>query len=316
MEFRGCSQIDVTFAVASFNSGQFLEDCVNSALAQAGVTCEVIIVDDGSSDGSDALAERIASSDDRVRFFRTPSNRGPGGARNIALENMRGNWFAVLDSDDLLMPDRSARLIAEAADNNADMISDDLLVFAENLETTAFLENSQLPGKMLGLEDYFRDSAMYGTAPNPGFLKPMISSELIERTGIRYDENLRVAEDDDLIIRLLMQGARYFVSAYAGYRYRKHEQSISHRLSPAHAAAMGKRAIALEAEVKQAGLDCSAFRKRQRAMRQAVAFSLAIEHLKQRRPLAALSEVLCEPASARHFAMPIKARLSRLISDK
>ncbi len=303
----------VTFAVASYNSGKYLEECVNSALAQNDIDCEVVIVDDGSSDGSDLLAERMAQADPRIRFFRTPSNRGPGGARNIALEQMQGDWYAVLDSDDLLEPDRSARLIAAAQAHNAQMVADDLQLFGEGMETTQFLENSSLPDTVLTLEAYFRDSAMYGPAPNPGFLKPMIARSLIEQTGIRYDETLRVAEDDDLIIRLLMHGARYYVAAQAGYRYRKHEQSISHRLSPKHAAAMGARAQSLEKEVLKAGLDSAAFQKRQKAMRQAVAFTMAIEALKNRKPMTALSEVAKEPGSARHFAMPIKARIARLL---
>ncbi len=304
--------MDVTFAVASFNSGQYLEECVNSALSQAGVTCEVIIVDDGSNDGSDAAAEEMAKADERVRFFRTPSNRGPGGARNIALEHMRGRWYAVLDSDDVLLPQRSARLIAAAKAHDADMVADDLHLFGEGMETRAFLAESSLPDSILSLDRYFRDSAMYGPAPNPGFLKPMIARSLIERSGIRYDESLRVAEDDDFVIRLLMAGGRYYVAPEAGYRYRKHEQSISHRLSPKHAAAMGKRSIALEREVRAAGLDSPAFRKRQNAMRQAVAFTHAVEALKQRKPLVAVREIMREPASIRHFAMPIKARLTRL----
>lgn len=304
--------MDVTFAVANFNSGQYLEECVNSALAQTDITCEVIIVDDGSSDGSDAFAESLAQRDPRIRFFRTPQNLGPGGARNIALENMRGDWYAVLDSDDLLVPERSRSLLDAAHRNHADIVADDLLLFGENIETTRFLAGSEISGSKLDLDIYFRNSIMFGPYPNPGFLKPMIARSLIEKSGIRYDEKLRVAEDDDLIIRLLMAGANYHVVHEAGYLYRKHEQSISHRLSPKHAAAMGQRAETLERDIKAAGLDSSAFRARQKAMRQAVAFTHAVEALKTGKPMAALAHVSKQPASIRHFAMPIQARLKRL----
>lgn len=305
--------MDVTFAVASFNSGQYLEECVNSALSQSNIHCEVIIVDDGSSDGSDALAQRLAATDERVRFFRTPTNRGPGGARNIALENMAGDWFAVLDSDDVLEPDRSARLIAAAHENTADMVADDLVLFGENMPEERFLEHSDLAGRIVTLDRYFTDSAMYSGRPNPGFLKPMIARHLIESHAIRYDERLRVAEDDDLIIRLLMAGARYYVSPEAGYRYRKHEQSISHRLSPEHARAMGARAETLGDEIRAAGLESAAFRERQEAMRRAVAFTLGVDALKRRDLAGALAQVLKVPGSARLYSMPIKARLERLL---
>src|SRR3989304_2564250 len=89
---------DVSFAIACHNSLPYLDEAVASALGQQDVTVEVIIVDDGSKDGSLARAKEWAERDARVRVLQTPENLGPGGARNLAIESMRGTWYAVLDS--------------------------------------------------------------------------------------------------------------------------------------------------------------------------------------------------------------------------
>jgi len=306
------STVDVSFVIASHNSVPFLEAAILSALAQQDVRVEVLVIDDGSSDGSDRLARQLAAGDPRIRCFTTPRNLGPGGARNIGITEMRGRWFAVLDSDDLVTPDRSRTLIDAAEAAGADMVADDLEMFGEGMETRRFLEGSPLRGATIDLETYFDQSRLYDKRPNPGFLKPMIARDLLSRSDVHYDERLRVAEDDDLVIRLLLAGARYQVVGSAHYRYRKHAQSISHRLSLDHAERMGAHADRLQTLVRAAGQDSPAFRRRQRSLRDAVAFSRAVDRLKRRQPLAALRAVLARPGSAPLFLLPWKARLHRL----
>lgn len=303
---------DVSFAVACYNCAPYLEEAVASALGQTGVAVEVLLVDDGSSDGTLPLAQRLAAHDPRVRVFTTPANLGPGGARNIALTEMHGTWLAVLDSDDLVAPDRSARLIAEAEASGAGMIADDLVVFGEGVSESRFLGAGATEAEWILLERYFADSAIFGGAPNPGFLKPMIRRDLLLRTGIRYDERLRIAEDDDLIVRLLLAGARYRLLRAPLYRYRKHGASISHRLSRDHVDRMAAAGADLRARARRDGFDGPAFRRRDRALSNAVAFTHAIDALKQRRPLAAAVAVVRTPGCLPLFAMPLAARLRRL----
>lgn len=300
--------VDVSFAVASFNCRDYLEAAVASALAQRDVTLEVLIVDDGSSDGSRELAERLAQQDSRVRVLATAENGGPGRARNVAIDAMRGRWYAVLDSDDLIGPERSAVLIAAADRNAADMVADDLTVFGDGLVETRFLGTAEPVGRWIELERYFSDSKLFGPTPDPGFLKPMVRRELLERTGITYDDRLRIAEDDNLVVRLLLAGARYWLEPLPMYRYRKHAASISHRLSLDHA----ERMMAAADRLRDSGVDSPAFRRRNAALADGVAFTRAIDALKARRPFAALAAVARRPRSLALFAMPIRARLKRL----
>ena len=75
---------DVSIVIAAYNAEATLDRAIGSALAQKAVSVEVIVVDDCSSDETQKVAE--ARGDDRVRFTRLQSNRGPGGARNVGFD--------------------------------------------------------------------------------------------------------------------------------------------------------------------------------------------------------------------------------------
>lgn len=308
---------DVSFAVACYNAMPHLPYAIESALMQSNVNVEVLIVDDGSSDGSLECAQDLAAQDSRVVVHRTPVNSGPGGARNIALNVMKGSWYAVLDSDDLIDPDRARILIEAAEEAGADLIADDLLVFGEGIEEQRFL-SADWPagGRWLELDFYFSQSPLFSKVPNPGFLKPMIRRNVIEDLGLRYNEALRIAEDDELIVRLLMAGKRYYVLPKPLYRYRKHVNSISHRLSVEHVKLMMQSERVLRAKLQERGEISHSYRKRWYALERAVSFSKAVAALKARRPVAAIMAVLRKPSAVRLFAMPLGARLRRWFGNR
>lgn len=310
----------ISFAVASYNAGAFLRAAVASALGQRGVDVEVLIVDDHSTDGSDAIGQELAAADPRVRFLRTPRNSGPAGARNVALDHARGEWFAILDSDDLLHPDRSARLLAEAEGAQADMIADDLLLFDEDRAAPCrlFLDDARAAGaQWIALPDYLDETRMYGERPNLGFLKPMIRRDVLTTHAIRYDEALRVAEDDALILACLGAGARYRLLPRPLYFYRKHGKSISHRLQTAHADRMKEASDRLLAAPALNGPATRApLRRRATAMRRAWAFTHLIEALRARRPVRALGVLAANPDAAVLLHMPIAGLWRKLVPNR
>lgn len=306
----------VSLIVACYNSAAYLEAAVRSALVQSIEEVEVIVVDDGSSDGSVMIAEALAAGDARVRAVRMTRNGGPAAARNRGLDLATGRFVAILDSDDLLHPDRLERLVSVADATGADIVADDLLIFddADRSPPDTFFRGPRADREAwVSLTDYLRESVLYGRTPNLGFLKPLIRRSLIADHGIRYEERLRIAEDDALIISLLRAGARYRTIPDAGYFYRKHGRSISHRLSLANVEAMVQAGARL-AEALAGAPDHvrRALGRRNRAIRNARDFTLTIEALRQRRLAAALSLMLRRPASVPLFRMPIAARIDRL----
>ncbi|TIN53954.1 MAG: glycosyltransferase family 2 protein, partial [Mesorhizobium sp.] len=89
---------DVSFVIAAYNAEATLDRAIASAIAQKGVSVEIIVVDDKSRDATLDVARAYPG--DIVRVVALANNRGPGGARNAGLDAARGRWIAVLDSDD------------------------------------------------------------------------------------------------------------------------------------------------------------------------------------------------------------------------
>ena len=114
--------------IPAWNARAFLKQAIDSALQQQNLELEVIVADDHSLDSLDDLVESYG--DRRVTYLRLPENRGPGGARNAALDKALGRWIAVLDADDLFKAGRLEALIKIAEAKGADIAADDLVRIA------------------------------------------------------------------------------------------------------------------------------------------------------------------------------------------
>ncbi|MBS1159861.1 MAG: hypothetical protein H6R15_2280 [Proteobacteria bacterium] len=99
--------------IPAYNAADSVATAVRSAFGQTGITpdaIEVIVVDDCSTDGTAAVLAALAAAHPELRRGRTPSNGGPGAARNIGLDLARGDWLLFVDSDDQLAPTALAQL--------------------------------------------------------------------------------------------------------------------------------------------------------------------------------------------------------------
>ena len=313
-DFAGAERPRVTIAIATFNSAAFVRAALTSALRQTIAEIEVVVVDDGSSDATVATVEEMAASDPRIRFGRTARNGGPAAARNRALECARGMWFAVLDSDDLFAADRLERLVEAADASMADIVADNLVMFGDGeADSARFFLQSGTTDRWLDLDHYLAETRMFARrGANYGFLKPMIRLDALRAARLRYDERLRIGEDDDLVVRMLLAGMRYRLMDYVGYAYRKHGASISHRLPAESAAAMVSASADIVAAAGPAHPAAALLCSRHAALQRAAAFTGMIDAMKQRRLDVALRLALSRPASLPLLRMPLGAVVARL----
>lgn len=101
----------VSVIVPVYNIEEYIERCVNSILNQTYRNFEVILVDDGSTDRSGDILDSFALKDERVRVFHKP-NGGSSSARNLAIDNAKGEYLSFIDSDDYIEPDFLECLVA------------------------------------------------------------------------------------------------------------------------------------------------------------------------------------------------------------
>ncbi|MBD5462639.1 MAG: glycosyltransferase [Lachnospiraceae bacterium] len=111
----------ISVIVPVYNTYDLLSRCVNSIRRQTYRNLEIILVDDGSTDNSGALAEKMAMEDKRVRVFHK-ENGGSSSARNLGIEKARGDFIGFVDSDDYIEPEMYERLLAVAIEENLLMV--------------------------------------------------------------------------------------------------------------------------------------------------------------------------------------------------
>jgi glycosyltransferase involved in cell wall biosynthesis len=130
----------VSAVIPAFNRIGYIQRAIDSVFAQTVPVDEVIVVDDGSTDGTaEAVETRYGS---RVRIVRQP-NAGVSGARRRGIQEARGEWIAFLDSDDEWMPERNRQLLQASAHVPADVawiFGDMRVVTDEGSDTTLFEE--------------------------------------------------------------------------------------------------------------------------------------------------------------------------------
>ena len=91
----------VSIIVPVYNAEEHLRRCVDSILVQTFSDFELLLIDDGSKDGSAAICDEYTIKDSRVRVFHK-ENGGGSSARNLGLDNAQGEWIAFVDSDDFI----------------------------------------------------------------------------------------------------------------------------------------------------------------------------------------------------------------------
>lgn len=112
----------LSIIVPIYNVEQYLDRCIQSILNQTYQNLEIILVDDGATDCSGAIADSYAAKDKRIKVFHK-ENGGLSDARNYGLEHVTGDYILFIDSDDFIVNIMCERLITVASSNNADIVS-------------------------------------------------------------------------------------------------------------------------------------------------------------------------------------------------
>lgn len=114
---------EISVVIPSYNHAAYLDQAISSALDQQGVETEVIVVDDGSKDGSRSLLEgwKTRVSDERLKIIFQP-NQGAHAAINNGIAAASGEYLSILNSDDYFHPQRCSKLIARLKEERADLI--------------------------------------------------------------------------------------------------------------------------------------------------------------------------------------------------
>jgi succinoglycan biosynthesis protein ExoO len=223
----------VSVLLPAYNAAGTLKAALRSVLEQTLAEIEVIVVDDGSRDGTLAMAKAAALADPRIRVLQSAKNGGAAAARNLALATARGDWLALLDADDSLMPGRLACLVSLGEAEGADIVADNLrLMTADGLDRGEVLtqEDPIFTGP-LSASTFCRRNLFLTPGFKLGYLKPIFRRRFLAHHDLRQDEGLRIGEDFHFLLEALLAGGRCILTPRAGYRYRLMPGSLSRNLT-------------------------------------------------------------------------------------
>ena len=213
--------IPISVIMPTFNTAiPILKEAVESILGQTFRTFEFIIVDDCSTNGSDAYLRSL--DDPRVRLIRNAVNLGVTKSLNIALRAARGRYIARMDSDDISMPERlEKQYVFMVRHPDVIMCGTDVHNFG--------MRSSNYVTRIRDMERYRIKALFY----YPGPLHPtiMLDHEKLTQNGIFYDESLVYAQDYGLYTVLCEHGRIANINEFL-LCYRTHDGQVSVRRRP------------------------------------------------------------------------------------
>ncbi len=190
----------MTVVIPVYNRADTIGQALSSVLVQTFDDYEIIVVDDGSTDGSADVVQNLGS--DKVRLIRCSENRGAAAARNIGVAAAAGRYFAFLDSDDTWEPDKLALQVSalEHAPTRFWACGSDFYLWHEGRRT--LVRTGLTPAR-------FRKDILFGCSISPGSTL-LVAREAFEKVG-PFNEALRRLEDWDWLLRYIEHGEMLFL---------------------------------------------------------------------------------------------------------
>lgn len=208
----------ISIIIPIFNTEKYLNDCLESVSKQSYRDYEVIMVDDGSQDGSAAICQRYAGNDSRFRYI-YQDNSGVSVARNKGLEQSKGEWVIFIDADDII----------------DEFFLDEMLVHSDGVDLVHCKFTSDV--KLLGSkgdvvqktkEVLLRD-IIYEKL-NVGLCTFMFKNEIINDNGLCFTPGCIRNEDYEFFMKYITYCKKPIaLGNYIGYFYRQNPSSVMHQ---------------------------------------------------------------------------------------
>lgn len=185
----------ISVIIPVYNVEAYLEQCVKSVLSQSYEALEVLLIDDGSTDGSGALCDQFAQADSRVRVIHQ-KNGGAAAAKNAGLRMAQGEFLSFLDSDDYLEENAYRYMVDILEETGADAVQCGFRnVYVDGVEKMG----TAIGRQMLSAEDYLR---LYTTDWTCGLLWDKLYRRALAQ-GVFFEEG-HIIDDEFFTYRLMM----------------------------------------------------------------------------------------------------------------
>ncbi len=228
----------VSVIVPVYNARESLLNCVSSICKQTYSNLEIILVDDGSDDGSYSLCKQLSNEDKRIISLHQ-SNQGVSSARNIGLRSMHGDYIMFVDADDYLKEDACERLLYEIKTKGCDVVlSNKIFKGRYGIKHNTLYDVKELnrnrPNEIdlfiLDLFTHHYDEHMNNVPYlSCGVTAKIFSSKLINSNNIEFDESCHFGEDVLFNMECFQRASSIIYIDYDSYVFCNNASSSTHR---------------------------------------------------------------------------------------
>jgi teichuronic acid biosynthesis glycosyltransferase TuaG len=215
----------VSIIMPAYNASKYIQDAIDSVVAQTFLNWELIIIDDGSTDSTKEIIKKNISTDSRIYYY-YQENGKQGKARNSAIAKSKGEYLAFLDADDIWIPTKLQIQINELQIKNVDLVFSDSYVFYDN-NILDMSRKMHTPNMILKGDDALKLFLVGNRIPNLTVLAKKEKIELVN--GLSEKWSIQNAEDYHLWLKMLIKGCSFYGSDKTLGFYRIHEKSSTNQ---------------------------------------------------------------------------------------
>lgn len=301
----------ISFIIPVYNAEKYIQSCL-TALSDQGLgydEFEVLIVNDGSTDGTLAAIEAMRGLVPQIRVLST-NRLGPGGARNVAIDQARGDRIWFVDADDIVIPGSAVALLRIMDEQALDLVSFEILRMQSgvNLKSLNRYDACRRPGPVRTGPDHLSSSHFRGES------WWFISARKLHEGGPRYTPKIFCA-DTLFVPALILRASRAAHVDAVGYVYVLSDTSVTKQSNPAHLAKMADDMLFVSGRMREfsseqasSGASTKLVRKLN-SLADSLVFFLHVRLLRHAPPFAFIKEVHARARAARliplrHFGKP------------
>lgn len=210
---------EISVIIPFLNVERYLDECIQSVLNQKEVSLEIIMVDDGSTDGSVSIVKKYMKEHSEIRLMHS-NHRGPGGARNLGVKHAKGEFIAFVDADDILVKGIYSRMYKACRSNNAELCICNVARFNSNAKWGSDLHEKAFKDYRPITHITETTALVYDTCS----VNKLINKKFFNKNRFRFPEDV-VYEDISFNMDVHYKCNKVIMIAETGYLWRVREDN-------------------------------------------------------------------------------------------
>lgn len=218
---------DISIIIPVYNTEKYIAECLDSVVNSTIFDrCEVIIIDDGSTDNSVKIADKYCNKYDNISLY-SYENHGVSFARNKGVEKAVGKYLAFVDSDDVVGKDYIEKLYNEAETKNCEIVFAGFSRFKDTKNKSTIINRNVLDANNVMTGCQYLEKRMDAGDWEHQVWNAIYNRNFIEKNKVTFDENIKVYEDVLFTNEILLLADRVYMIPEYGYFYRNRNMSLT-----------------------------------------------------------------------------------------